>query len=161
MTRNFDSSVAPGMSPSDLRKWAKEEIRDAIDEAVARIVGRASTGDRCDADEEHALRRERDRVINFLGFDAVAKATLTQPPQCKASHGVGNFPSENRRCCILREGHDGEEHVDFYKERWPVTLPTGGRIVRCPALGCTFQGTDDEVDDHRVTGVHNDLPQGR
>ena len=30
---------------------------------------------------------------------------------------------------------------------------------RCPYTGCTFTGTDDEVDDHRATGVHNDQPQ--
>lgn len=32
-------------------------------------------------------------------------------------------------------------------------------MTRCPYAGCTFTGTDDEVDDHRATGVHNDQPQ--
>lgn len=27
----------------------------------------------------------------------------------------------------------------------------------CPH--CGFNGTDDQVDDHRATGVHNDQPQ--
>ncbi len=29
----------------------------------------------------------------------------------------------------------------------------------CPYDGCTFRGTNEEVDDHRATGVHNDEPQ--
>lgn len=31
--------------------------------------------------------------------------------------------------------------------------------VRCPYKGCTFEGTEAEVDEHRATGVHNDEPQ--
>lgn len=31
--------------------------------------------------------------------------------------------------------------------------------MHCPYTGCSFVGTDDEVDDHRATGVHNDQPQ--
>jgi hypothetical protein len=30
---------------------------------------------------------------------------------------------------------------------------------RCPYAGCGFEGTEDQVDDHRATGVHNDQPQ--
>jgi hypothetical protein len=29
--------------------------------------------------------------------------------------------------------------------------------MNCPS--CTFSGTDDEVDEHRASGVHNDEPQ--
>jgi hypothetical protein len=31
--------------------------------------------------------------------------------------------------------------------------------VRCPYENCRFEGTDEEVDDHRATGVHDDEPQ--
>lgn len=33
-------------------------------------------------------------------------------------------------------------------------------MARCPYKGCTFEGTEEEVDEHRATGVHNDEPQG-
>lgn len=29
----------------------------------------------------------------------------------------------------------------------------------CPYLHCTFGGSEEEVDEHRATGVHNDEPQ--
>lgn len=32
-------------------------------------------------------------------------------------------------------------------------------MSKCPYEDCTFTGTDDEVDEHRTTGVHNDEPQ--
>lgn len=29
----------------------------------------------------------------------------------------------------------------------------------CPYAGCSFNGTDAEVDEHRATGIHDDQPQ--
>lgn len=29
----------------------------------------------------------------------------------------------------------------------------------CPYPNCGFNGTDDDVDEHRACGVHNDQPQ--
>lgn len=32
-------------------------------------------------------------------------------------------------------------------------------IVYCPYADCGFTGTDDQVDEHRTSGTHNDEPQ--
>lgn len=32
-------------------------------------------------------------------------------------------------------------------------------MSRCPYKDCTYTGTDEEVDDHRATGIHNDEEQ--
>jgi hypothetical protein len=31
--------------------------------------------------------------------------------------------------------------------------------ARCPYRGCGYTGTEEEVDDHRTTHVHDDQPQ--
>ena len=32
-------------------------------------------------------------------------------------------------------------------------------LYRCPYQGCGFRGSDEEVDDHRTSGVHDREPQ--
>jgi F0F1-type ATP synthase membrane subunit b/b' len=52
-----------GMSASDTRSWAKEEILDAIDKLIKE---KKSEIPRISLEEEQALERERDRVVKFL-----------------------------------------------------------------------------------------------
>lgn len=53
-----------GMSPRDLRLWAKEEVRDALEELLAKRCADLDT----DADEKLALGREVNRVVKFIGL---------------------------------------------------------------------------------------------
>jgi hypothetical protein len=53
------------MSATDLKKWAREELRDAIDEKIECMIEHEYT---LDFDDIAALKKERNRIAKFLGF---------------------------------------------------------------------------------------------
>ncbi len=40
-----------------------------------------------------------------------------------------------------------------------LAFPSEEQTQQCPYLDCTFIGTEDEVDGHRASGVHDNEPQ--
>lgn len=59
--------MAIGMSASDTKQWAKEELIDAID---AFIKDKKEEIPRLTLEEEQALDLERNRVVKFLNCKA-------------------------------------------------------------------------------------------
>lgn len=54
------------MSASDLKKWAREEILDAIDELIKEKEEYGNLGTHVDWDDLTALKKERNRIAKFL-----------------------------------------------------------------------------------------------
>lgn len=61
---NSNDAMGPGMSRTDLRCWAKEEMLAGIDARIAELQE-----DGLDYDEAHALKQQRDRIAKFLWGD--------------------------------------------------------------------------------------------
>jgi len=55
------------MNRTDTRRWAKEELAQAVVDCVAEVCGRIDT----DVDEECAIKAQARRVLKFLGDGSV------------------------------------------------------------------------------------------
>jgi hypothetical protein len=66
------------MKPSDLTKWAKEEMADAVRSCVREIAERDPE---ITFDEAQALEKQRDRVLRFLGVEEM-KMHAPLDPDC-------------------------------------------------------------------------------
>lgn len=60
------SDANAGMNRTDLRKWAQEELADAVIDRALELISAFDS----DADDDRVLREQATRVVKFLRQDA-------------------------------------------------------------------------------------------
>lgn len=61
-------SFAPGMPPSELKIWAREELLSCIDAKIADMMEHGRDGHMIDLEDEIVLTKERDRVAKLFNL---------------------------------------------------------------------------------------------
>lgn len=97
------------------------------------------------------------RAIVEKAEDAHRKMKTNRPSAAseKYHYALGRRQGMEDAIKSLQGYHSGGEVAQFLADVQGL-IPAN---AQCPYLDCTFRGSEEEVDEHRCTGVHNDQPQ--
>lgn len=105
------------------------------------------------------MSRPTHQYVATIKFGAPGKPTgVEKMPFTSRSVRTGTLTAEARDRAEKAWGTDDFLVVSVVPAQ-PERTPRMSQQYACPYTPCTFTGTEDEVDDHRATGVHNDQPQ--